>query len=461
MSMKHIQQGVFAAVCSIVISQPATAATPVDFSSLVQAVSPAVVRVNVSKKLSQEELLQQQMPELLRRFFGNNVQIPNQRLPQEQSAYGSAFFITKDGYLLTNHHVIADASKVTITLNDRREIDAEVVGSDARTDVAVLKVKGGDFPSLRIGDADRLKVGEPVLAIGSPFGFDYSASAGIVSAKSRTMSRETGVPFIQTDVALNPGNSGGPLFNQQGEVVGVNSRIFSGTGGYMGLSFSIPIDVAMDVVNQIRQTGKVSRAYLGVMLQDIDRNLAEAYNLSRPEGALVTQVSDDTPASKAGLKAGDIILSYNGTMINRTTDLITLINRTRPNQTVNMTVQRNDKPLTINAMLTNAPDDTPAAENVKTDQGKGPSLGMQLRDLTAAESQSLKAKGVVVTDVLPAGLAARAGLLPGDVITRLNNTETPTASALLNAIRGLPSNRVVRVGILRDGVPAIIGMRIE
>lgn len=461
MSMKHIQQGVFAAVCSIVVSQPVMAATPVDFSSLVQAVSPAVVRVNVSKKLSQEELLQQQMPELLRRFFGNNVQIPNQRLPQEQSAYGSAFFITKDGYLLTNHHVIADASKVTITLNDRREIDAEVVGSDARTDVAVLKVKGSDFPSLRIGDADRLKVGEPVLAIGSPFGFDYSASAGIVSAKSRTMSRETGVPFIQTDVALNPGNSGGPLFNQQGEVVGVNSRIFSGTGGYMGLSFSIPIDVAMDVANQIRKNGKVSRAYLGVMLQDIDRNLAEAYNLSRPEGALVTQVSEDTPASKAGLKAGDIILSYNGTMINRTTDLITLINRTRPNQTVNMTVQRNDKPLTINAMLTNAPDDTPAAENVKTDQGKGPSLGMQLRDLTAAEGQSLKVKGVVVTDVLPAGLAARAGLLPGDVITRLNNTETPTAAALLNAIRGLPSNRVVRVGILRDGVPAIIGMRIE
>lgn len=197
MSIKYIQQGVFAAVTSIVVSQPGMAAAPVDFSSLVQAVSPAVVRVNVSKKLSQEELLQQQMPELLRRFFGNNVQIPNQRMPQEQSAYGSAFFITKDGYLLTNHHVIADASKVTITLNDRREIDAELVGSDARTDVAVLKVKGSDFPALRIGDANTLKVGEPVLAIGSPFGFDYSASAGIVSAKSRTMSRENAVPFIQ------------------------------------------------------------------------------------------------------------------------------------------------------------------------------------------------------------------------------------------------------------------------
>lgn len=461
MSINYIQRGVVAAVCSIVISQPSIAAAPVDFSSLVQTVSPAVVRVNVSKKMSQEELLQQQMPELLRRFFGNNVQIPNQRLPQEQNAYGSAFFITKDGYLLTNHHVIADASKVTITLNDRREIDAELVGSDARTDVAVLKVKGSDFPALRIGDANSLKVGEPVLAIGSPFGFDYSASAGIVSAKSRTMSRENAVPFIQTDVALNPGNSGGPLFNRDGEVIGINSRIFSGTGGYMGLSFSIPIDVAMDVANQIIKTGKVSRAYLGVMLQDIDRNLAEAYELSRPEGALVTQVSEDTPASKAGLKAGDIILSYNGTPINRTTDLINLINRTRPNQTASMVVQRNSKQLSLSATLTSAPDDTPPAESMKTDQGKGPSLGMQLRDLTPAESQSLKIKGVIITDVLPGGLAAHAGLLPGDVITSLNNTQTPTAAALLTAIRSLPSNRVVRVAIQRDGVPAIIGLRVE
>lgn len=461
MRMKYIQQGVFAAACSIVISQPSIAASPVDFSSLVQAVSPAVVRVNVSKKLSQEELLQQQMPELLRRFFGNNVQIPNQRMPQEQSIYGSAFFISKDGYLLTNHHVINDASKVTITLNDRREIDAEVVGSDERTDVAVLKVKGGDFPALRTGDANSLQVGEPVLAIGSPFGFDYSASAGIVSAKSRTMSRENAVPFIQTDVALNPGNSGGPLFNQKGEVVGINSRIFSGTGGYMGLSFSIPIDVAMDVANQIIKTGKVSRAYLGVMLQDIDRNLAEAYGLSRPEGALVTQVSDDTPASKAGLKAGDIILDYNGTTITRTTDLINLINRTHPNQSASMVVQRNGKQLSLKATLTSAPDDTPPAESMKTDQGKGPSLGMQLRDLTPAESQTLKVKGVIITDVLPGGLAAHSGLLPGDVITNLNNTETPTAAVLLNAIRNLPAKRVVRVSIQRDGVPAIVGLRVE
>lgn len=461
MSFKHIQQGSIALAMTLGAANSTFAAPPIDFSDLVQNVSPAVVKVNVTKKLTQDELMQQQMPELLRRFFGNQIQIPNQRQPREQEGYGSAFFISKDGYLLTNHHVVSDASKVTITFNDRREIDAEVVGSDARTDVAVLKVKGGNYPALTIGNPDVLRVGEPVLAIGSPFGFDYSASAGIVSAKSRTMSRETAVPFIQTDVAMNPGNSGGPLFNQRGEVVGINSRIFSGTGGYMGLSFSIPIDVAMDVVNQIRTSGKVSRAYLGVMLQDIDRNLAEAYNLSRPEGALITQVSPDTPASKAGLKAGDIVLSYNNVSISQTTDLINLINRTKPNQAVSMTVQRNEKPLTVTTVLTAAPDDTPATENLKTDQGKGPSLGMQLRDLTPIERDKLKINGVVIADVLPNGLAARAGLLPGDLIVRLNSQEIVNINSLLKEIRNLPSNKVTRVAIQRDGVPMIVGLRVE
>ena len=255
MKSRAIQTGFFAVACTMAAVQ--TQAAPVDFSNLVEQVSPAVVSVNVVKKMTQEELLQQQIPEILKRFFGNQVIIPQQQAPQEKTAYGSAFFISKDGYLVTNHHVIENASRISITLNDRRELDATLVGSDERTDVAVLKVNGNNFPELKIGDVNRLKVGEPVLAIGSPFGFDYSASAGIVSAKSRNMSGETSVPFIQTDAALNPGNSGGPLFNQQGEVIGVNSRIFSGTGGYMGLSFSIPIDVAMDVVQQLKVNGKM------------------------------------------------------------------------------------------------------------------------------------------------------------------------------------------------------------
>jgi serine protease Do len=363
--------------------------------------------------------------------------------------------------LLTNEHVVKDASKVTITLNDRREIDAEVVGSDSRTDVAVLKVKGTNYPALTIGNADELKVGEPVLAIGSPFGFDYSASSGIVSAKSRTMSRETTVPFIQTDAAMNPGNSGGPLFNQHGQVVGINSRIFSGTGGYMGLSFSIPIDVAMDVADQIRSKGRVTRSYLGVMLQDIDRNLADAYNLSRPEGALITQVSPNSPAAKVGLKAGDVILSCNGVAISRVSDLISMLNRTRPNQSVNLTVQRNDKTLNMSAVLTAAPDEIQSKDSLKTNQGRGPSLGVELRDLTSVERDRLHTNGVVIVDALPGGLAAQSGLQPRDIIIRINNEEVSDSNALARIINSLPTNRVARVAILRDGLPIILGLRLQ
>ncbi|MEY4515957.1 MAG: hypothetical protein RL180_303 [Pseudomonadota bacterium] len=462
MAVMQVRSALCAIVVGSVCVQSAQAAVAVDFSQLVEQVSPAVVRVNVSKKLSQEELLQQQMPELLKRFFGNNVQIPQQqRAPVEQNSYGSAFFMTKDGYLLTNHHVIADARKITITLNDRREVDAELVGSDERTDVAVLKVKGNDFPALKTGDSTSLRVGEPVLAIGSPFGFDYSASAGIVSAKSRTMSRENAVPFIQSDVALNPGNSGGPLFNQKGEVIGINSRIFSGTGGYMGLSFSIPIDVALDVYNQIKSGGKVTRAYLGVVPQDIDRNLAEVYNLPKPEGALLTQVTPDTPASRAGLKEGDIILSYNQMPITRSTDLINLINRTRPNTSVPMLVQRAGQQLNITATLQAAPDDTPANDATTANPTGGPILGLRVRDLNPTEKSQLPVAGVYVEIVQPNGLAARSQMAVGDVITRLNNTNTPNVAAFAEVLKKLPVNKVVGVSLLRNGVPVILGLRIE
>lgn len=450
--------------CAIVLSGLAlqTAQATVDFSQLVEQVSPSVVRVNVAKKMTQEEILQQQLPDILKRFFGNQIQIPQQRrAPVEQNAYGTAFFVSKDGYLLTNYHVIDGARKVTVTLNDRRELDAEIVGSDERTDVAVLRVKGNSFPPLKFGDSDQVRVGEPVLAIGSPFGFDYSASAGIVSATSRTMSRENAVPFIQSDVALNPGNSGGPLFNQRGEVIGINSRIFSGTGGYMGLSFSIPVDVAMDVFDQIKQSGKVTRSYLGVIPQDIDRNLAEVYQLARPEGALITQVMADTPASKAGLKEGDIILSYAGQHISRSTDLINLINRTRPNTAVNFTVQRGKQQLQLQATLQVAPDDTPAAGSSQVGSSGNQTLGMQVRELTAAEKSQLPVSGIMIEMLQPNGLAARSRLEAGDVVTRLNDQPTPNLDAFVSVLKTLPTNKVVGVSLLRGGLPLILGLRIE
>ena len=461
MKNQYLQKGLYAAVFTVAATQ-VQAAAPVDFSHLVEQVSPAVVSVNVVKKLSQEELLQQQVPEILKRFFGNQVIIPQQRMPQEKTAYGSAFFISKDGYLLTNHHVVEDASKVTIVLNDRREIDAKVVGSDERTDVALLKVTGTNFPELRTGNVEQLKVGEPVLAIGSPFGFDYSASAGIVSAKMRNMMGETSVPFIQTDVALNPGNSGGPLFNQRGEVVGVNSRIFSGTGGYMGLSFSIPIDVAMDVAEQLKKNGKVTRTYLGVSLQDIDRNLAESYNLSKPEGSLITQVTPNSPAARAGLKAGDVILKLDGAPISRTSDLLNNLNRSVPNQTIQLEVLRDDKRRNISATLVVAPDDTPAQSQNKAPVSKGPVLGVSIRNLTEAELSRLDVKGgVLIQDVLRDGIAAQAKILPGDVVTQLNNKTINNANDFVSAVSELKKGTIARVAIIREGQRAIVGMRIQ
>ncbi len=459
MKSRAIHTGFFAVACTMAAVQ--TQAAPVDFSNLVEQVSPAVVSVNVVKKMTQEELMQQQIPEILKRFFGNQVIIPQQQAPQEKTAYGSAFFISKDGYLLTNHHVVEDASKVTIMFNDRRELDATVVGSDERTDVALLKVNGTNFPSLRAGNVDQLRVGEPVLAIGSPFGFDYSASAGIVSAKMRNMMGETSVPFIQTDVALNPGNSGGPLFNQQGEVVGVNSRIFSGTGGYMGLSFSIPIDVAMDIADQLKKTGKVTRSYLGFNLQDLDRNLAESYNLPKPEGSLITNVQPNSPAEKAGLKAGDIILKFNGTPISRTSELLNYLNRTMPNQTVQLEILRDDKKRNISATLTTAPDDTPAKSDA-TAQAKGPVLGVAIRNLSPVESSQLKLKGgVLIQEVKRGGAAAQAGMTAGDVVTRINNKLITDTNDFVQAVSDLKKGQVARVGIIRQGTPAILGMRIQ
>ncbi|MGA9698871.1 Do family serine endopeptidase [Acinetobacter sp. ANC 3781] len=460
MKNRYVQKGIYAAVFTMAAVQT-QAASSVDFSNLVEQVSPAVVSVNVVKKMTEQELLQQQVPEILKRFFGNRVIIPQQQAPQDKTAFGSAFFISKDGYLLTNHHVVEDASKVTIMLNDRREIDATVVGSDERTDVALLKVNGSNFPELRTGNVDRLRVGEPVLAIGSPFGFDYSASAGIVSAKMRNMMGETSVPFIQTDVALNPGNSGGPLFNQNGEVVGVNSRIFSGTGGYMGLSFSIPIDVAMDVAEQLKKNGKVTRSYLGVMLQDIDRTLAESYKLSKPEGALITQVAPNSPAAKAGFKSGDVILKYNGSPISRTSDLLNYLNRTTPNQNIQLQVLRDDKIRNISATLTTAPDDTPAKVEQTAEQ-KGPVIGVSIRNLTAVEQTQLNIKGgILVEEVKRGGIAAQSRMTAGDIITQINNKNILNSTDFIKSVSELKKGSIARVSIIRQDQRAILGMRIE
>lgn len=429
-----------------------------DFSDLVSQVAPSVARVNVTKKISAEELAQMQTALLLQRFLGRNV--PDTPPVMKESSFGTAFFISKDGYMLTNYHVVEGADKITVTLTDRRELDAKIVGSDERTDVAVLKVEGGNFPALPIGNSDELKVGEPVLAIGSPFGFDYSASAGIVSAKSRNFAKDTTVPFIQTDVALNPGNSGGPLFNQKGEVVGVNSRIFTGTGGYMGLSFSIPMEVAMDIYQQIRSNGRVVRAYLGVFPQDIDRNLADAYGLSKPQGALISKVSPESPADKAGLKSGDVVLNFNGATVETSANLLNLVNRAKPNDNFKITVLRNRKTLELQGKLTTAPSDVTSDISQNT-QNSAVKLGLRLRALTADEQREIGGAGVLITAVDPFGLASSSGVQAGDVVVGFNQKAVTNPSDFAQMVRQLPKKAVVTMQIIRQGQPLILGIRLE
>lgn len=445
-------------VAPLPIMSQAHSALAVDFSPLVERVSDGVVRVSISKPVSDEELAIAHQAQVLRQFFGNQINVPD--IPTIEYGYGTGFFVSSDGYILTNHHVVEGAKTITVTLKDRSELDAVLVGSDALSDIAVLKIKGTNYPALKVGNSTALKVGEPVLAIGSPFGFDYSASAGIVSAKSRNFSREAVVPFIQTDVALNQGNSGGPLFNQKGEVVGVNSRIFSGTGGHMGLSFSIPMDMAMDIYEQIKTTGTVSRAYFGVGLQDIDRNLAEAYGLSRPQGALVTRIAPDSPAQKSGLKVGDVVLNFNSQTITHASDLVMAISSAKPSDAFTLNVQRNKQNLTLKGNFEHSPQEL----TVKEQNDDKMRLGIRLKELTASENAMLArydvSGGMVISSVEIGSIAERAGLLTGDIIVSLNQRPTPNITAFGQALNSLPKQGVVTIGIIRDGTPAILGLRI-
>ncbi len=450
-----ISLGIFS---SILYIMPAHSAVMTDFSSLVEKEAGGVVRISIVKPVSDEELALAYQAQVLRQFFGNQAA---PEIPTVEHGYGSGFFVSSDGYILTNHHVVAGAKSITVTLNDRSELDAKLIGSDEASDIAVLKVVGKNFPALKMAKGDNLKVGEPVLAIGSPFGFDYSASAGIVSAKSRNISKEATVPFIQTDVALNPGNSGGPLFNQNGEVVGVNSRIFSGTGGYMGLSFSIPIDTAMDIYQQIKQNGKVVRAYLGVGLQDIDRNLAEAYGFDKPKGAIVTRVAPDSPAQRSGLKAGDVVLSFNGQTITQASELLNQLNRAKSQQPFSLGIWRDKKSLTLQGVFADSPQDM-AASNINSDKAR---LGLRVKELTNSENAMLSAYdvrgGLVISSIEMSSLAERAGLQVGDIIVSLNQMPTYNITAFKKAAQSLPQTGVVTVGIIRNGTPIILGIRVE
>ncbi len=445
-----------------------------DFTTLVKQVSPAVVNISTEQRtkalgrihgFSMPDLPQNSpFHDFFRRFLEEQEQggaeIDTQSL-------GSGFIISSDGYIVTNHHVVNKADQIMVRLSDRREFVAEVVGSDEQSDIALLKIDAKDLPTVRIAPPDkRVEVGEWVMAIGSPFGFDHSATAGIVSAKGRSLPSENYIPFIQTDVAINPGNSGGPLFNLDGEVIGVNSQIYSRTGGFMGLSFAIPIEMAMNVVQQLRTKGHVVRGWLGVLIQDVTRDLADSFGMTRPRGALVSQVLPGSPAQKAGLQPGDVILRFNGTEIANSAALPPLVGTSTVDEPAKLDVlragERKQIQVLIGELPENAEESLASGPQAPIEQKRTDRLGLVVTDISEDQRAALgleSTKGVLVTEVAR-GVARTAGVREQDVILMINNHKVENADQFRQLVGELPAGKSVAVLLRRSTGPIFVAMRV-
>jgi serine protease Do len=487
-----------------------------DFADLVQQVSPSVVNISAVPENPDPPDVpgddapndNNKLPDWLKKFLDQNGQgkappakgDPGaEQNPDDASAptdapdgadnddgqqgneqsLGSGFILSDDGYILTNHHVVKGSKEVVVTLSDRRQLPATVVGSDERSDIALLKIDASGLPAVKIADIRKIRVGEWVVAIGSPFGFDYTVTSGIVSAKGRNLDTEQYVPFIQTDAAINPGNSGGPLFNMRGEVIGVNSQIYSQTGGFMGVAFSIPIDVATKVARELKDKGKVTRGWLGVVVQKIDRNLATSFGMSKPGGALVAKVLPDSPAQQSGVKAGDVILRFNDVELTTSSDLPPLVGNTSPGDVVTLDLLRDGKQIKIkleagsldnqdqgqDADQDQKPLDSPAPQPDKTpprglgDSGKP--LGLTIKSLSDDERKSARivSGGVKVAGVTP-GPARDAGILSGDVILSIAGQDVENVERYNEVIGRLTPGQTVPMLVQRDGAPLFLALQV-
>ncbi|MGX2039560.1 DegQ family serine endoprotease [Methylocaldum sp. MU1018] len=439
-----------------------------DFTGLVEKNSAAVVNISTSQKVTATE---PQLPEgieipegtpfddFFRHFFGEGG-----GQPSEVKSLGSGFVVSQDGYVMTNHHVVKDADEIVVRLQDRRELVAKVVGSDKRSDIALLKIEADHLPVVKMGSADKLKVGEWVLAIGSPFGFDHSVTAGIVSAKGRSLPSDNYVPFIQTDVAINPGNSGGPLFNLDGEVVGVNSQIYSRTGGFMGLSFAIPIEVAMQVVDQLKSQGHVSRGWLGVQVQDVTRELAESFGMKKPQGALVSRVLPKSPAEAGGIQVGDVITEFNGQEVVGSSSLPPMVGMTKVGETASVKIIRQGSARDVKIKIGSLPEDEGTllgAEEVPGAQTFD-RIGLSVSNLTVEQREQLEVPhhGVLVQAVNP-GPAYDSGIRRGDVILRIQDQIIKDVNHFNEVVRGLPKNKSIAILVQRRGGSLFLAMKLK
>lgn len=463
--------GIALATLNLLTANSAFAANLPDFTELVQKVSPSVVNISTTQKIKPRRLPVpgpgKEMPELpedspfndfFRHYFGDENARPEEHKSQ---SLGSGFIIDANGYIITNYHVVRDASEIIVRLSDRRELKAKVIGGDQRSDVALLKIDATNLPTLKLGNSETTKVGEWVMAIGSPFGFDHSVSVGVVSAIGRNLPSENYVPFIQTDVAINPGNSGGPLFNLDGEVIGINSQIYTRSGGFMGLSFAIPVNVAMDVVKQLKDKGKVSRGWLGILIQDVNRELAESFGLEKPMGAAVLKVIDDSPAEKAGFKVGDVVIEFDGKVIQSSSDLPLAVGSTPLGKKAKVKIIRDGKPANLTVKIAELPAEDKIAARTDEKTAESNRLGLVAEDLTPEQRQNedLKKGGVVVSKV-DNGPAYDAGVRRGDIILKINNQDVKNTAHFTEMVAALTKGKVVPILIQRRRSPMYLPLKV-
>ncbi len=444
-----------------------------DFVKLVKKYDQAVVNISTVSKgkkvpglseLNIPELENSPFGDLLKKFFehGGKETLPEKR---KTSSLGSGFVISQDGYILTNNHVVEGADEIIVRMADRGEYSAKLIGTDKKTDIALLKIDAKGLATIKFGKSADLQVGEWVLAIGSPFGFEHTATAGIVSAVGRSLPNENYVPFVQTDVAINPGNSGGPLFNMDGEVIGINSQIYSRTGGFMGLSFAIPIDVALNVVEQLKNKGKVSRGWLGVLIQEITNELAESFGMKKPEGALVAEILKDSPASRSGLRVGDIILEFNGHKIIHSSDLPPIVGQASIDAYSNMKILRNRQIMNLKIKVGELPDDEQVISKSsisKIAPVKSNRLNILLKPVPEEIAKKLPSgnKGVYVAKVLD-GVAKDAGIMKGDVILRFNYQEIESVKHFEQMLEEAKANTPIAILVQRESGPVFLAIKIK